>query len=240
MAAPCIDWVAQLDAAGVALVPSGLGEPALTALCEALAPAAAQAERGGMRDLFAFGEIRALATGPALRSLAVSVLGSEAVAVRAILFDKTPQANWKVAWHQDVTIAVRSRHEVPGFGPWSTKSGIPHVQAPNDVLTGMLAIRLHLDDCGPANGPLRVLPGTHRLGKLPPRDLEQMPTRAAEVMCTARRGDVLVMRPLLVHASSAATSPAHRRVVHLEFAAGPLPGGLEWHEAHGIDRVRSV
>ena len=38
------------------------------------------------------------------------------------------------------------------------------------------------------------------------------------------------MRPLLVHASSPATVPSRRRVVHLEFAAAELPSPLEWAE----------
>ena len=44
-----------------------------------------------------------------------------------------------------MTLALRARAEVPGFGPWSTKNGIPHVQPPVDLLKQMLAVRLHLD-----------------------------------------------------------------------------------------------
>jgi ectoine hydroxylase-related dioxygenase (phytanoyl-CoA dioxygenase family) len=159
------------------------------------------------------------------------ILGREAFCVRALLFDKTPEANWKVAWHQDLSIAVRHRVDVPGFGPWSVKAGVPHVQPPVDVLERMLTIRLHLDDCDEANGPLKVLPGSHAAGVLSPHALDGWRRRIAPVACVVPAGGAMLMRPLLVHASSSANSPSHRRVIHLEFAAVELPGGLQWHES---------
>ena len=86
--------------------------------------------------------------------------------VRGILFDKTSAANWLVPWHQDLTICVASRVDVPGYGPWTVKAGVSHVQAPISILEKMLSVRIHLDDCDADNGALRVLPGTHRLGRL--------------------------------------------------------------------------
>jgi hypothetical protein len=38
-------------------------------------------------------------------------------AVRAILFDKTPENNWALGWHQDRTIAVAARRDAAGYGP---------------------------------------------------------------------------------------------------------------------------
>jgi ectoine hydroxylase-related dioxygenase (phytanoyl-CoA dioxygenase family) len=81
--------------------------------------------------------------------------------VRAIFFDKSSGSNWLVPWHQDLTIAVASKCEAPGFGPWSVKDGIPHVQPPDELLKQMIALRLHLDDCDASNGALRVIPGSH-------------------------------------------------------------------------------
>jgi hypothetical protein len=147
-------------------------------------------------------------------------------AVRSILFDKRPGANWNVAWPQDLTITVRERREAEGFGPWSTKDGTPHVQAPAALLERMLTLRLHLDDTGSANGALRVYPGSHRHGRLDP------PFQGEEVLCEARAGDALLMRPLLLHASSKSTDAARlRRVIHIEFApADALPAPLKWAE----------
>ena len=159
-----------------------------------------------------------------------SVLGPAARPVRAILFDKTAEANWKVAWHQDVTIAIREKRSAAGFSAWSEKDGVCHVQPPIEVLERMLTARIHLDDCDVENGPLRLFAGSHRAGRLDPQAIAGWRSTGKETVCTARRGDVLWMRPLLLHASSAAISPARRRVLHLEYASGSLPHGLRWHE----------
>jgi len=174
-------------------------------------------------------EVAALADGPALRSLVAPVLGPGCFAVRGILFDKTPEANWNVVWHQDLSIAVRERRDVEGFGPWSEKAGVVHVQPPAAVLERMVTVRLHLDDCDESNGPLLVLPGSHRGGRLTAPEIQQQRAQIASVACPVPSGGALLMRPLLLHASSASQSPRHRRVIHLEYAAESLPGGLRWH-----------
>jgi ectoine hydroxylase-related dioxygenase (phytanoyl-CoA dioxygenase family) len=186
--------------------------------------------RGGAR--FQISQIPTLETvaRSCLMAAARDLLACECFPVRAIYFDKTQGANWKVAWHQDLTIAVARRHDVPDFGPWTEKNGVPHVQPPVRVLEGMVAIRLHLDECGVENGPLRVIPGSHTAGRLMAADITAWRHRIAEVVCESRRGDVLAMRPLLLHASSAALAPAHRRVLHIEYASTELPNGLQWFE----------
>lgn len=188
-------------------------------------------DRYAMRNLLTLvPEVKALAEHPRLREWVDPVLGPSAFAVRGILFDKTPAANWKVAWHQDLSIAVNERIDSPGFGPWSVKAGVPHVQPPASVLQEMLTVRIHLDDCGEGNGPLKVLPGSHTHGVLRPERVEQMRESATVTLCTVKKGGVLLMRPLILHASSTASVPGRRRVIHVEFASGDLPGGLRWYE----------
>jgi ectoine hydroxylase-related dioxygenase (phytanoyl-CoA dioxygenase family) len=174
--------------------------------------------------------IRKLAESPPIRGLAELVLGTNCQAVKATLFDKRPEANWKVPWHQDLTMTVNQRGHVEGFGPWTEKSGVPHVQAPVDVLEGMLAIRVHLDDCDEANGALRVLPGSHVHGRLGDAAIRRWRQTCRAVPCVVGRGGVVAMRPLLLHSSSASEHPLRRRVIHLEFAARDLPGGLCWYQ----------
>lgn len=186
--------------------------------------------RGGVRNLLeSLRSVRELATSAAVRSVAEAVLGGRAFAVRALLFDKTPEANWKVVWHQDLTIAVRRRVNAIGFGPWSEKAGVTHVQAPTELLERMLAVRVHLDDCGRENGPVRVLPGSHRGGRLSPEAIQSWRAKGEAVDCLVERGGILAFRPLILHASSAVAHPAHRRVVHIEFARDELPAPLEWY-----------
>jgi ectoine hydroxylase-related dioxygenase (phytanoyl-CoA dioxygenase family) len=188
-------------------------------------------ERNGatyaLRNLLDIPAIRALADSIPVRALVEPILGPAARTVRGILFDKNRNANWKVAWHQDLSIAVKERRDVSRFGPWSIKAGVPHVQPPRVVLENMLTIRLHLDDCGPDNGPLLVQPGSHALGVLDPAKIVEL-TAAPPTTCTVGRGGAILMRPLLLHASRTAAAPGHRRVIHIEYATGPLPAGLEW------------
>ncbi len=185
----------------------------------------------GLRDLASLvGEVSDLAELPALRDLASEVLGRAAFAVRVLFFDKNPEANWKVAWHQDLTLAVSERREVAGFGPWSVKAGIHHVQPPVAVLERMITLRLHLDDCDAANGALRVLPGSHRAGRLAAEAIQAWRSQTRETVCAVPRRGVLLMRPLLLHASAPSEHPRHRRVIHVEFAGEDLPGGLQWLE----------
>lgn len=229
-------YLDAIEHEGFAVVPDVAAPDAVAALLDALADvddSAAIARRGSVhavRNLLeAVPDVRELARSPAVRALVEPVLGAGCFVVRGILFDKTPQANWKVAWHQDLTIAVRAPRDPPGFGPWSEKAGIPHVQPPAWVLERMLTVRVHLDECGPQNGPVQVIPGSHRGGRLAPEEIDAWRDRAAAVACTSPRGGALVMRPLILHASSPSVVPAHRRVVHLEFAGDALPHGLEWH-----------
>ena len=223
------------DRDGYAIIPAAVDAPTVEALLRALAPLAdAAGARGGVRHLLRdVPEARALARAPAVRGVAEAALGRGAFAVRGILFDKTPDANWKVVWHQDLTIAVRERRHVAGFGPWSEKDGVAHVQPPAALLARMVAVRVHLDDCTATNGPVRVLPGSHRAGRLSAADVERWRAAVPEVVCTVPRGGILAFHSLLLHASSPALEPAHRRVVHVEYAAAEwadLPGGLTWHE----------
>lgn len=181
-----------------------------------------------VRNLLDQPEITELAGSSQIRALIEAALGSVFFPVRGILFDKLPTANWKVPWHQDVTIAVEKRFDIGGFGPWSTKGGIPHVQPPTTVLEKMVSIRLHLDTCNESNGALRVVPGSHRYGRIPEDRLESILRDSKVHVCSVNRGGALLMRPLLLHASSQSLSPLHRRVIHLDFASEMLPTPLQW------------
>lgn len=164
----------------------------------------------------------------ALTAIAAELAGRPVRLARILAFDKTPGSNWGVQWHQDRTIAVKQRADVPGFGPWSVKAGTPHVEPPQALLEQMFTLRLHIDDCGPENGPLKVVPGSHKLGRIPAQDVLRLGTSDEPLVCTARAGDIVAMKALTVHASSPAGKPGHRRVLHLDFATDHLPPPLEW------------
>ena len=220
---------------GFAVIPSVIShvEAAdLIASFEKLGQEDAVRRRGGVfavRNLLNISpEALALASSRIIRDLVAPILGETLFPVRGILFDKTPDANWKVPWHQDVTIAVEERIDFEGFGPWSTKAGVPHVQPPASVLEGMLSVRVHLDPCGETNGALKVIPGSHLLGRIAETEASALGGAGPVEVCSAQVGDALLMRPLLLHASSSSNNPSHRRVLHFDFASASLPGGLRW------------
>lgn len=173
-------------------------------------------------------DVQQLANSAFVRNLIEPVLGPNYFPVRGILFDKIPDANWKVPWHQDVTIAVQNRIDVEGFGPWSMKADVLHVQPPAFILEHMLSLRVHLDRCGEENGALRVIPRSHLQGRIPENDISTIRQASVEHVCTVGIGGILLMRPLLLHASSPSLVPEHRRVIHIDFASVQLPSGLRW------------
>jgi ectoine hydroxylase-related dioxygenase (phytanoyl-CoA dioxygenase family) len=220
----------DLDALGFAIVRQVVDDTVVASLAEAVQALLATAGRPhGLRNVASMvPEVRDLAGSPRVAAIVRSALGGAGRLVRSVLFDKVPGANWKVPWHQDLTIAVDRRRDVAGFGPWSVKDGIISVQPPPAVLEAMVTVRVHLDDCGPDNGPVRVIEGSHRMGRLAPSQIDHLIAEGVIETCTCAAGDALVMKPLLLQASSPAVAPSHRRVVHLDFAAGGLPHGLEW------------
>jgi len=209
---------------GFAVVPACLDEAAVERLCKQF-----DDTRYPQRNLLSVPSVQGLAMSRPVREIIETVLGPRCFAVRGIFFNKTRSSNWKVVWHQDLTIAVRERRDADGFGPWTVKAGVLHVQPPAEIMGGILAIRLHLDESGLDNGPLRVIAGSHREGRLSAEQIGGW-EKENSVTCTVPKGGALLMRPLVLHASSACAIPKSRRVIHLEFATAELPHGLEWHD----------
>jgi len=159
-----------------------------------------------------------------------SYVGEHLVPVRSILFNKTLDENWPVAWHQDLTIAVAAKQEVENYEPWSVKDGVCHVQPPESLLNKMITVRIHLDPTPESNGALKVIPQSHLLGKLPSGVISQY-TRENFVNCACEAGDVLLMKPLILHSSSRSDTPKNRRIVHFEYApVDSLHQDLLWYE----------
>jgi hypothetical protein len=229
-----MNYLENIELWGYAVIPNVVDDNAQSELIGDLNQALAKnnaVPRPGLRNLLSLSpRCREISQSRSLRSLIEPILGPSAKAVRGIYFDKQREANWKVAWHQDLTITVKQKVEIEGFGPWSLKGGITHVQPPASVLEQMLAVRLHLDETDLTNGALRVVPGTHRLGRLSAEDIQAHLKGMKVESCGVPKGGVMLMRPLLVHSSSTSQLLRRRRVIHLEYCAAQLPPGLEWYE----------
>jgi len=148
--------------------------------------------------------------------------------VRAILFNKSPESNWFVTWHQDKTVSVSRKFEELGWVAWSVKEDILHVQPPLAVLESMVTIRVHLDSTPKENGCLKVIPNSHKLGILNPEQINEVVTSENVYFCEAEKCAALIMRPHLLHASSKSSEPNNRRVLHFEFSNWQLPSAVCW------------
>lgn len=215
-----------LERDGAVLAADLLSKPHIEAL-RALADDAIGARPGArLRGDVALDSI--LASNGPVGALAARLTSSAARPVRAVMFDKTPEANWIVAWHQDRVIPVRERREVEGFGPWSTKDGVLHVAPPFEVLARMLTVRVHLDPVDSSNAPLRVALGSHRLGRVPAEAATREAEALRQLVCLADTADVWAYSTPILHASDRAEPPRRRRVLQVDYADFDLPGGLEW------------
>jgi len=201
--------------------------------CQAVAQHVSESERlrAGTRNLLHDFVCVQVATDLRSSAAIAEQLGVTAVAVQCTLFDKSAERNWLVAWHQDLSIPVGERIPHPQCTGWSEKEGTLFVQPPVSILESLVAVRVHLDDCEAGAGPLRVVPGSHRHGRLSRSEARRQRETSGEVPCLAKRGDALLMRPLLLHASSKATVPSRRRVLHFLFGPAELPYGLRWANA---------
>ena len=184
---------------------------------------------GGIRNAEKkFSSVHEVAYSDTIISKAKTYLSESVGLVRAILFNKTPENNWLVSWHQDRTVAVSDKFDKHEWGPWSIKDEIHHVQPPIEVLAQMVTFRIHLDDTSLENGCLKVLPNSHRLGILDAGDIQAYAQNHEAVVCEAPAGSALAMRPHLLHSSSKTVSPCQRRVLHLEYSSYKLPNGVSW------------
>jgi len=204
---------------GFSILPDKFSQDETFQLIRDLENSALKRSKAGIRHALQHKAIRGLATEPKLLRVARDVLGREATPFRATFFDKSPQANWLVVWHQDTALPLRERCDSSGWGPWSVKDGITYAHAPATALSQVIALRVHLDDSTADNGPLRVLPGSHVKGVLSDDDIEQLVQLIPAKDCLVPQGGVLAMSPLTVHASSKSHSDRSRRVVHIEYAA---------------------
>ncbi|MFS2187908.1 phytanoyl-CoA dioxygenase family protein [Mucilaginibacter sp. Mucisp84] len=163
-----------------------------------------------------------------LKTCLQQLFGDGYFAVKSIYFDKPETSNWFVAWHQDLTISVDKKIEITGYGPWTIKHNQFAVQPPLHILQDNFTIRVHLDDTDEGNGALKVLPGSHLKEIYRPENIDWQ--QETEVSCNVQAGGIMIMRPLLMHASNRTTNNKRRRVVHIEFTKATLTDGIDWAE----------
>ncbi|MFD2161511.1 phytanoyl-CoA dioxygenase family protein [Paradesertivirga mongoliensis] len=169
-----------------------------------------------------------LANCDKIREFLRKLCREEMFPVKAFILDKTPENNWIIPWHQDLKIAVSKQIETQGYKNWSVEAGIPHVQPPAEVMSKLVTLRLHLDDCDETNGAINVIPGSHVKGIIPQREIPSILERSTKVLCRVKRFGIMFMNPLILHDSPYSTCSRSRRILQIEYGYN-LGNGLQWH-----------
>jgi ectoine hydroxylase-related dioxygenase (phytanoyl-CoA dioxygenase family) len=179
---------------------------------------ASSSGRAGARNLMSNPAVAELAFDSRLLQFAADALGTKASPFRATLFEKSGAANWRVLWHQDRALPMSQRFNSCEWGPWSTKAGVLYALAPAWALKTVVALRVHLDASTRDNGPLQVIPNSHKAGVLSATAIRREISSQEADTCLVGRGGILTVRPLLLHSSTKARCDEPRRVIHIEYA----------------------
>lgn len=163
-----------------------------------------------------------------LKDIIKSNFGENYFITKSIYFDKPEKSNWFVAYHQDLTISVDKKLDIENFENWTTKQNQFAVQPPKEVLENNFTIRIHIDKTTKDNGALKVINKSHSKGILRVENMDLK--NETETICEIEKGGIMIMKPLLFHASNKTTNNERRRVIHIEFSNLELPNGLEWSE----------
>lgn len=157
-----------------------------------------------------------------------SNFGEDFFITKSIYFDKPEKSNWFVSYHQDLTISVDKKIDTENFENWTNKQNQFAVQPPVEVLENIFTIRIHLDKTTKDNGALKVLNKSHKKGIYRTENINI--DSEIETICEVDKGGIMIMKPLLFHASSKTINNERRRVIHIEFSNIKLPNQLEWSE----------
>jgi len=172
-------------------------------------------------------ELAALMQSPAMQPVRrkLGELLPEMAVLRAVAFRKDADANWFVPAHQDRSIPVPSPALLPGFDNLTRKEGGWQAEAPIELLAEMRNLRIFVDRATVDDGPLEVMPGTHRRGRI---EQAEIPAILGQWLpMTGESGDAVILSPLLLHRSRRASEPSGRRVLQIECVPAELAEALK-------------
>jgi hypothetical protein len=221
-----LSYSGQLSLQGYAVIPGLIGPDIISSVCDLIRDQGGS--RAGSRRFLDLPWCAALAKQIAGDERVREVLPRDPVAAQCTFFTKSMETNWLVPLHQDLSIPVAERVDGEQCSGWAEKEGDLYVQPPAHVLEQVLAIRLHLEDCDEQNGALRVVPGSHRFGRLNSAEEQRVRAEQESVYISVPSGGAMLMRPLLLHASAKVRTDSPRRVLHFVFGPAALPEGLRW------------
>ena len=219
----------QLDEKGFVIVDDIYCKKEIDDMLEIIESTGVENKFGVREFLFIAPEIAEKIFTSNLRNIINSIAPNCTKSIKSIYFDKPPSANWIVNWHQDLTINLSNKKEVPNYKNWRETNDRTIVQPDRKLLENIFTIRMHLDDCTKENGALRVIEKSHIKGVIEIKEWMNN-KEGVEKICEVKKGGILIMKPLILHASKRTENQKNRRVIHVEFTDQELPNGLNWKE----------
>ncbi len=177
-------------------------------------------------------ELKKLIFNNNITSLLSTLFDTNYFLTKAIYFDKPKNSNWFVAFHQDLSISVDQKSTIDNYKNWTFKKGQYGVQPPVSILQDTITLRIHLDDTNKYNGALKIIPKSHLKGII--RTDSKNWNTEDKYTCEVKKGGIMLMKPLILHASNKNTNYKQRRVIHLEFNTKQLESPLQWLELENI------
>lgn len=182
----------------------------------------------GQRFFSSHGIIGKLASSGELLDIANEFAVRDVRPTRVILFDKSPERNWSVGWHQDRTIAAAKRCDIEGYSVWSKKGGEWHVEPPFKIIEQSISLRLSVDPTTKHNGALEVIPGSHLAGRLDDDQTKTLAQKNEPDVIETGEGDVVILASAAIHRSRPSKTNSRRRVLQIDYSWANLPPPLEW------------
>jgi hypothetical protein len=108
-------WTTEVERDGYGLVHDVCDTGQLGAILSDLENVNTPRSRAGIRHVMSQSAVANVARSTQMLAIATSLLGPTAAPFRATLFDKSPESNWLVAWHQDTALPLQKKREVEGW-----------------------------------------------------------------------------------------------------------------------------
>lgn len=196
----------------------------VTRLRDALAETPLEQKAGEKSADKIFPIVQELVSDPNLMRIAESYLSGIVSIVQVKLFESTPAK----AWHQERCVVVNQKVDIADWGPWHEQDGVCTVQPPIEVLDNMVTLRLQLDAANEESGYLQIIPRSQNKGAMTDAEITEYAENREVIDCFTEAGDVLAIRPHLLHKTCAGNSGKSRRVLQIEYCGYKLPEGLQW------------
>ena len=161
-------------------------------------------------------------------------IDKEAFIVRSVLFDSKYSQEVDEKWRQSKDINTIIQNDNHKLIDDTQTDQLQLTEADENLLRKMFIIRIYLDDISLKNGPLKLIPGSHKK-VLSENEVQTITDNSTPVISDIPAGGIQILKPLLLVSNSLAVSQKRRRILQLEFSSVELKDGFNWYERKRLD-----